>query len=87
MIALQERPLIGRDDVTFDPGQWLARYVELGGGYAMVGDAIWLHWLISLETDEAALRRHERVLRGRPDRREAVKDLILCDASREKVDG
>jgi len=42
MIALQERPPIDRDDVTFDPGQWLARYVELGGGYAMVGDAICL---------------------------------------------
>lgn len=87
MIALQEHPAIVRDDVAFDPGQWLTRYVELGGGYAMVGDAIWLHWLISLETDEAALRRHERILRGRSDWREAVKDLILCDASREKIDG
>jgi hypothetical protein len=31
---------------AFEPVEWLARYINLGGGYSVVGDAIWLHWLI-----------------------------------------
>lgn len=71
----------------FDPAAWLARYVELGGGYSMVGDAIWLHWLLSANVDEAAIQAHERVLRGRPEWRDAVKALIMQRVAREVVDG
>ncbi|MAM37252.1 MAG: hypothetical protein CL949_01810 [Erythrobacter sp.] len=70
----------------FDPAAWLARYVELGGGYSVVGDAIWLHWLLSVAVDEAAIQAHERVLRGRPDWRNAVKALIMQRVAREVVE-
>jgi hypothetical protein len=68
---------------AFDPSEWLARYIDLGGGYSVVGDAIWLHWLISRNVDEAAIKAHERVLRGRPDWRDAVKALILHRVAQE----
>jgi hypothetical protein len=86
MIALQERSLIGRDDTAFDPCEWLARYVELGGGYAMVGDAVWLHWLLNGAAEEAAILSHERIVRGDADRRNAVKALIMERVSREMVE-
>lgn len=86
MIALQEHPAIVRDDAAFDPGQWLARYVELGGGYAMVGDAVWLHWLLNGTAEEAVIRSHERIVRGDADRRNAVKALIMERVSREMVE-
>lgn len=70
----------------FSPATWLARYVELGGGYSLVGDAIWLHWLLSRDVDETAIVDHERILRGRPDRREAVKALILENVSQEAAE-
>ncbi len=68
---------------AFQPAEWLARYIDLGGGYSVVGDAIWLHWLISSNVDEAAIKAHERVLRGRPDWRDAVKALILHHVAQE----
>ena len=71
---------------TFCAAEWLARYTELGGSYSMVGDTIWLHWLISADIDELAIRAHERLLRGRPDRRDAVKALIMESVSREVVE-
>ncbi|MBA4092046.1 MAG: hypothetical protein C0494_15850 [Sphingobium sp.] len=86
MTALQEHPAVNRTDLAFDPHQWLARYIELGGGYAMVGDAIWLHWLLASNVDEAAIKVHERVLRGRPDWRDAVKALIMAQAAREMAE-
>ncbi|WP_188061990.1 hypothetical protein [Sphingobium sp. KCTC 72723] len=86
MIALQEHPAIVRDDVAFDPGQWLTRYVELGGGYAMVGDTVWLHWLLNGAAEEAAILSHERIVRGDADRRNAVKALIMERVSREMVE-
>jgi hypothetical protein len=87
MIAFQELAAIDRGDMAFDPRRWLARYIELGGGYAMVGNDIWLHWLLSRDVDEVAIKAHERVLRGRPDWRDAVKELIMAQASREMADG
>ena len=71
----------------FDPVAWLARYVNLGGGYAVVGDAVWLHWSLKGDVDESALKEHERTLRRDPARHDAVKALIMERASREAVDG
>lgn len=87
MIALHEDPAIDSTYLAFDPHQWVARYIELGGGYAIVGDAIWLHWLLTSDVDEAAIKAHERVLHGPPDWRNAVKALIMAQAAREMIDG
>lgn len=76
-----------KETAPFDPAEWLSRYIDLGGGYAIVGDAIWLHWLLSRDVDEAAIKAHERVLRGRPDWRDAVNALILAQTVREMADG
>lgn len=73
--------------LAFDPVEWLSRYIDLGGSYSVVGDAIWLHWLLSSDVDEVAIKAHEHVLRGRPDWREAVKALIMAKAVREMADG
>lgn len=72
---------------VFCADQWLTRYAELGGGYSIVGDAIWLHWLISGNVDEVAIKTHERILRGRPDWRDAVKALIAERVAQEVIDG
>lgn len=77
---------IPQSSPLFDPAEWLARYIDLGGGYSMVGDAIWLHWLLSANVDEVAIQAHERVLRGRPEWRDAVKALIMQSVAREVVE-
>ena len=71
----------------FDSADWLSRYVELGGGYSVVGDAVWLHWSLKGDVDEAAIKAHERTLRRDPARHDAVKALIMERASREVIDG
>lgn len=71
---------------VFDPAQWLARYVDLGGGYSVIGDAVWLHWSIKGDVDEAALRAHERGVRFDPLQRDAVKAIILAGVGKELVE-
>jgi len=70
----------------FDPVAWLARYVDLGGGYAVVGDAVWLHWSLKGDVDESALKEHERIVRRDPEQHAAVKALIMERVSREAID-
>ncbi|WP_010339562.1 hypothetical protein [Sphingobium yanoikuyae] len=71
---------------AFDPNHWLARYIDLGGGYSVVGDAIWLHWSLNGDVDEQALRAHEAAVRRDPANHAAVKTLILHRSSREMVE-
>ena len=70
----------------FDPAVWLSRYIELGGGYAMVGDAIWLHWSLKGDVDERALRAHELAVKRDSINHAAVKALIMERVSREVAD-
>ena len=86
MMITQRHSMEQLSTVPFSAGEWLARYIELGGSYSMVGDAIWLHCLINADIDEMAIQAHERLLRGRPDRRDAVKTLIVEGVSREVVE-
>lgn len=72
--------------VAFDPAHWLARYIDLGGGYSVVGDAIWLHWSLNGDVDEQALRAHEAAVRRDPANHASVKTLILQRYSREMVE-
>lgn len=72
---------------AFEPVEWLARYVDLGGGYSVVGDAIWLHWPLNGGVDELALRAHEAAVRRDPVNHAAAKALILHRYRRETVDG
>ena len=84
MMTIEEHPQA--TSVLFSPANWLSRYVELGGGYAIVGDAVWLHWSLKGDVDEAAIKAHERTLRRDPARHDAVKALIMERASREVVE-
>lgn len=72
---------------AFDPADWLARYIDLGGGYSVVSDAIWLHCSLNGDVDEQALRAHEAAVRRYAVNHAAVKALILHRYSREMVDG
>ena len=61
----------------FDPAAWLARYVELGGGYIVNGVGACLHWSLRItEEERTALIVHERQLRRDGARREAVKAYL-----------
>ena len=70
----------------FNPAEWLARYVELGGGYAVIGDAVWLHWSLNGDVDELALKAHEMTVRRDGARHAAVKALIMERVSKEAID-
>lgn len=72
--------------MVFDPTQWLTRFIALGGGYSVIGDAVWLHWSIKGDVDETALRAHERIVRSDPEQRDAVKAMILAGVSKELVE-
>ena len=70
----------------FDPAEWLARYVELGGGYTVNNDSVWLHWSLKItEEEQHALVTHEMVLRRDVTKREAVKSLLLASSPKEAV--
>ena len=70
----------------FDPAAWLARYVELGGGYTVSPTSICLHWSLRItEQERDALVQHERPLRRDLTKREAVKSLLLASSPKEAV--
>lgn len=61
----------------FDPAEWLARYVELGGGYTVSPNGVVLHWSLRItEEEREALAVHERPLRRSLALREAVKAYL-----------
>lgn len=71
---------------VFDPAEWLARYVELGGGYTVTDESVWLHWSLTItEAEQAALIIHERPLRSDLAKREAVKSLLLASSPKEAL--
>jgi hypothetical protein len=68
----------------FDPSQWLARYIELGGGYTINAESVWLHWSLKItEAEQIALTLHEGALRRDMAKREAVKALLVASTARE----
>ena len=70
----------------FDPAEWLARYVDLGGGYTVSPTSVWLHWSLRItEQERDALVQHERPLLRDFVKREAVKSLLLASSSKEAV--
>jgi len=70
----------------FDPSDWLARYIELGGGYTVNNDGVWLHWSLKItEEEQQALVTHEMALRRDLAKREAVKSLLLASSPKEAV--
>lgn len=73
-------------EADFRPDEWLRQYINLGGGYSVVGDAVWLHWSLRGDVDEQALKAHETSVRRDELKRDAVKGLIMRTASREVVE-
>lgn len=73
-------------DTGFSPVAWLRQYIDLGGGYSVVGDAVWLHWSLRGDVDERALQTHETPVRRDEQKRKAVKALLMQSASREVVE-
>lgn len=70
----------------FDPAEWLARYVELGGGYTVSPASVCLHWSLRITAQERdALAQHERPLRRDLTKREAVKSLLLASSPKEAL--
>ncbi|KKW89414.1 hypothetical protein [Sphingobium chungbukense] len=70
----------------FDPAEWLARYVELGGGYTVNPTSVCLHWSLRItEHERDALAQHERPLRRDLAKREAVKALLLASSPKEAL--
>lgn len=68
----------------FNPAAWLARYVDLGGGYTVNSGGICLHWSLRItEAERAALVAHERPLRRDRERREAVKAYLASMMAQE----
>ena len=69
----------------FNPAAWLARYVELGGGYTVSPNGVVLHWSLRITEEERnALVLHERPLRRDLAMREAVKAYL---ASHTTIEG
>ena len=63
---------------------WLARYVELGGGYTVSPNGVILHWSLRLTEDERrALVQHERPLRRDLAMRDAVKSYLTSHTAAE----
>lgn len=68
----------------FDPAAWLARYVELGGGYTVSPNGVVLHWSLRItEEERSALVQHERPLRRNLIMREAVKSYLMAHTAAE----
>lgn len=71
----------------FDPATWLARYVELGGGYTVSPNGVILHWSLRItEEERRALVQHERPLRRDLVMREAVKAYLASDTLMEAAE-
>jgi hypothetical protein len=69
---------------SIDPAAWLARYVELGGGYTVSSNGVMLHWSLNItEEERRALVQHERPLRRDLIMREAVKAYLASHAAVE----
>lgn len=69
---------------AFDPATWLARYVELGGGYTVSSNGVVLHWSLRItEGERQALVQHERPLRRDLVMREAVKSYLTSHTAME----
>ena len=70
----------------FDPAQWLARYIELGGGYTVNNDSVWLHWSLGIsDAERDALRAHEIPLRRDMAKRDCVKAFLTSSSAKEAV--
>lgn len=68
----------------FAPAAWLARYVELGGGYTVSPNGVILHWSLRItEEERSALVQHERPLRRDLIMREAVKAYLASHSVME----
>lgn len=68
----------------FDPAAWLARFVELGGGYTVSPNGVVLHWSLRItEEERRALVQHERPLRRDLVMREAVKAYLARNTAME----
>lgn len=71
----------------FDPAAWLARYVELGGGYTVSPNGVILHWSLRItEEKRQALVQHERPLRRDLAMRETVKAYLTSHTMMEAAE-
>ena len=71
----------------FDPASWLARYVELGGGYTVSPNGVVLHWSLRItEKERQALVQHERPLRRDLIARETVKAYLASHTAAEAAE-
>lgn len=85
---MQGTSMMEATSVAFDPAAWLARYVELGGGYTVSAAGSCLHWSLRItEQEREALTAHERPLRRDLALRGAVKDYLASLVAREARDG
>lgn len=70
-----------------DPAAWLARYVELGGGYTISPNGVILHWSLRItEEERQALVQHERPLRRDLVMRETVKAYLASHTATEAAE-
>ena len=71
----------------FDPADWLARYVELGGGYTANPNGVVLHWSLKItEAERQALVRHERPLRHNLAMQDTVKAYLASHTAMEAAE-
>lgn len=76
------------DTCSFDPAAWLARYVELGGGYTVTSGIARFHRHCGItQAQQAALAHHERRLRADLANRDAVEAHILSMSVTEEAEG
>lgn len=69
---------------SFNPAAWLARYIELGGGYTVSPNGVILYWSLRITEEERnALVQHERPLRRDLVMREAVKAYLTSHTALE----
>jgi hypothetical protein len=70
----------------FDPADWLASYVEMGGGYTVTGASCCLHSLWGLSrAEQTALAAHQLPLLADPEKREAVRAYLTSGCPMETL--
>ena len=71
----------GGAPVAFDPGTWLAAFVQIGGGYALASGR--KLWLVVDRCDHGDLTAVMRPLIGNPGRVEAIRRAIEAHSLQE----
>ncbi|RYM11013.1 hypothetical protein [Sphingobium cupriresistens] len=70
----------------FDPAEWVASYVDLGGGYTVTGASCCLHSVRGLSwAEQAALAAHQLPILADPSKREAVRAYLTSGCLMEAL--